>query len=93
MTPRHIETITLGTCLVMCAPLPPHTRHTRTHFDIGIWHCGAALPSSIGWGGGGFAFVTHFSGGGGGSVLSWGGVELRGVGGCFFFVSQVHFVN
>ena len=87
MTHRHIETITFGTCLVIFARAQTH-KNTRTHtcthtFCRRHGHCGAALPSSVGWGGGGVvAFVTHFSGGGLENYLGRGGVELTGLGGC-----------
>ena len=42
MTHRHIETITFGTCLVICANAHTHT-YARTHFDIGTGTVG--LPS------------------------------------------------
>ena len=65
MTHRHIETITFGTCLVICAHTHTHTHtHAHKHFDIGTGT--VVLPSlqALVGGGGVFAFVTHFSGGG-----------------------------
>ena len=86
MTHRHIETITFGTCLVICAPPPPHT-HARTHFSHRHRHRGAALFSSLGWGGV-FAFVTFFRGGGGlRTTLGEGGLNSGVWEGVLFFVS------
>ena len=91
MTHRHIETITFGTCLVICA----HTHtHTCTHtFRRRHGHCGVALPSSVGWGGGGALLLPHiFQGGGLRTTLGRGqGLKLGVWEGVLFFVSQVVF--
>ena len=86
MTHRHIETITFGTCLVICAHTHTHTHthtHARTHFDIGTGIVGLPSLQALGGGGGVFAFVTHFFWGGHENCLG-GEVELKGLGGCFF---------
>ena len=68
MTQRHIETITFGTCLVICARTHTHKHtHARTHVDIGTGTVGLPSLQTLGWGGGRFACVKHFSGGGGGA--------------------------
>ena len=88
MTHRHIETITFGACLVICAYTHKH-RHTQTHrhSDIGTGTVG--LPSLQAYVGvGASLLLSHFfqgglenylAGGGGG-----GGVAIRGLGGCSF---------
>ena len=63
MTHRHMETITFGTCLVICARAHTHTHmhtHAHTHFDIGTGTVGVPYLQALRGGGGGFAFVTHF---------------------------------
>ena len=60
-----------------------HTHIARTHFDVGTGTVG--LPSLQALvGAGAFAFVTHFSRGGLRTIFGGGGVELTGLGGCFF---------
>ena len=51
------------------------------------------LPSlqASGWGGGRFAFVKHFSGGGLRTTLGGVGLDSGVWEGVLFFVSQVHF--
>ena len=90
MTHRHTKTITFGTCLVICTHTHTHPcTHTFLHRH---GHCGAALPSSVRWGGGGvFAFVTHFLWGGLGTILGGGGLKSGVWEGVLFFVSQVVF--
>ena len=66
MTHRHIETITFGTCLVICAHTHTHTHthtHAHTHFDIGMDTVGLPSLQALVGAGGVFAFVKHFSGG------------------------------
>ena len=91
MTHRHIETITFGICLVICALTHTHTHartrtHARKHFDIGTGTVGAALPSSVGWlpGGGVSLLLSHMFTGGGVENYLRGGVWE----GVLFFVSQ-----
>ena len=89
MTHRHIETITFGTCLVICAHTHTQTHtHTYMHAHIltwarALWGCPpfkrwlggrASLLLSHSFHGG----LENYLGGGGG------GVELRGLGGCSF---------
>ena len=64
MTHRHIETITFGTCLVICAHTHTHT-HARTHLDIGTGTMGLpSLQALVGGGGGRLCFChTLFTGG------------------------------
>ena len=83
MTHRHLETITLGTCLVICTHTHTHTHtHARTHLDIGTGTVG--LPSLQALvGGGGLCFCHTFLRGGLENYLG-GGFELRGLGGCSF---------
>ena len=60
MSHRHIETIALGTCLVICAHTHTHTHthtHVRTHFDMGPGTVG--LPSLQALGGGGHLCFCH----------------------------------
>ena len=65
MTHRHIETMTFGTCLVICAHTHTHTHtHAHTHYDIGTSTVGLPSLQALGWGGGRFAFVKYFYGGG-----------------------------
>ena len=62
MTHRHIETITFGTCLVICGHTHAHT-YARTHFDIGTGIVG--LPSLQALVGGGASLLSShiFQGG------------------------------
>ena len=94
MTHRHIETITFGTCLVICARARTHAHtHARTNFHIGTSTVGLPSLQALGWGGG-FAFVKHFSKGGGGLRTTLeGGVNSGVKEGVLFVVSQVHFYS
>ena len=86
MTHRHVETITFGSSLVVCARA---RTHTHMHAHILTWARApwgyAPFKRWLGGGRGVFAFVTHFSRGA--LELPWagGGVELGGgAGGCSF---------
>ena len=93
MTHRHMETITFGTCLVICART--HTRartHAHTHFDIGTGTVGLLCLQALSWGGGLCFCHTFFGGGGGGLRTTLGGGLDSGVWeGVLFFASQVVF--
>ena len=85
MTHRHMETITFGTCLVICAYAHTHTHthtHAHAHFDIGTGTVGVPSFQALSGGVGCFGFLTHFSGGGLRTTLGGGGVGLKGLGGC-----------
>ena len=65
MTHRHIETITFGTCLVICAHTHTHT-YARTHFYMGTGTLRLPPTQALVRGGGGGAslLLSHiFSGG------------------------------
>ena len=69
MTRRHMETITFGTCLVICARAHTrtHTRtHAHTHFDMGTGTVGVPCPQALS--GGGALFLSHILRGGGGGA-------------------------
>ena len=57
MTHRHMETITFGTCLVICAHTHTHT-HAHTHFDIGMGTAGVPSLQALS-GGGGALLLSH----------------------------------
>ena len=66
MTHRHMETITFGTCLVICAPTHKHTyTHAHTHFDIGTGT--VEVPCLQALSGGGASLLSHIFQGGGGA--------------------------
>ena len=76
MTHRQIETITFGTCLVICAPAHTHTHththtHVHTHFEIGTGTVGPPSLQTLVRGGLFFFCHTFFQQGG--SELPWGG--------------------
>ena len=96
MTQGHIETITFGTCLVICARTHTHKHtHARTHFDIGTGTVGLPSLQTLGWGGGALCLCQTFFGGGGSGLENYlGGGSNSGVReGVLFFVSQVHFYS
>ena len=89
MTHRHIETITFGACLVICAHTHTHT-HAHTHFDIGRGTVGlpSLQPIVGGWGGASLLLSHIFQRG----LENYrGGGDSRVREGALFFVSQVVF--
>ena len=58
MTHRHLETITFGTCLVICAHTDTHT-HASTHFDIGTGSEGLPSLQALVVGGGASLLLSH----------------------------------
>ena len=74
MTHRHIESITFGTCLVICAPTHTHTHtHARTHFDIGTGTVGQPSLQALVGGGRASLLSSHIFSGGGGFRTTLGG--------------------
>ena len=64
MTHRHIETITFGTCVVICTHKFTHT-HARTYFDIGTGTVGLpSLQALVRGGGGASLLLSHIFQGG-----------------------------
>ena len=79
MRHRHMQTITFGTCLVICARAHTHTHthsHAHTHFDIGTGTVG--VPGLQALSGGGALLLSHIFQGGGASELPWGGGWTQG---------------
>ena len=92
MTHGHRETITFGTCLVICARTHTHTRaqtHAHTHFDIGTGTMGVPCLQAMS-GGGGALLLSHIFSGGGWleNYLGGGGGWTRGSG--RVFCSSLH---
>ena len=63
MTHRHMETITFGTCLVICARAHTQTHtHAHTHFEIGTGTVGVPCLQALN--GGGALLLSHIFQGG-----------------------------